>query len=539
MAQIDGAQGVSGSDETLAVLLRSLPNTPSGHRGWDGVDRLLLATLIDQTHQVGNEPATEAILLMNDDRGGLLRALTNSAPSFEASVVVTGSSIARESSTLPPFPPLCQLETFSDDVRLAHFCQTISESCPWVRFVASTEVPSNPSLVLMRISPVEAILRAQIVLLLGMRARGARFVVIAAGHDRLLPSKTKTLLGVLGPTQTRPGAHKSHAFVCRVDQLMPGDLPASVPGRVGEAFAIGDGSRSTGQAPIERRSIEQGSLKYGLINEGFIKQGLTQQGLTQQDLIEQGLTRQGLTQEGLTEERLIQQGSIQQELIQQELINELPVDVDAETLSFATGPYAFSSGRLDLGSRLLIEAVSKTKSFGLSAKGEPGRVADLACGNGVVGIMAHRAHKLGELHFSDVSYSAVALAERNATRYGIKRAEFKVDSGFDHYVGPRFDAIVLNPPFHHHGGVDEELGAQLFGAAHGQLRVGGELWVVGNRHLGYQKTLQVAFGDCRLVTAHPKFVVLVATRGATRLRTTQPTPRTGGPIFGQSAAQRP
>jgi 23S rRNA (guanine1835-N2)-methyltransferase len=451
MAQVDRAQGVSGSDETLAVLLRSLPNTPSGDPGWDGVDRLLLETLIDITHQVGNEPAAGAVLLMNDDRGGLLRTLTNSAPSFATWDAVTGSSMASESSTPPAFPSLRQLESFSDDVRLAHLCQTLAENYSWVRFVASTEVPSNPSLVLMRISPVEAILRTQINLLLGMRARGAQFVVIAAGFDRLLPSKTKTLLGVLGPTQTRPGAHKSHAFVCRVSQPMH------------------------------------------------------------------------------SEDGLIQQG----------LIDKMLVDVDGETLSFATGPYAFSSGRLDLGSRLLIEAVSKAKTFGLSAEGKPGRVADLACGNGVVGIMAHRAHRLGELHFSDVSYSAVSLAERNATRYGIQRAEFKVDSGFDHHVGPRFDAIVLNPPFHHHGGVDEELGAQLFSAAHGQLRVGGELWVVGNRHLGYQKTLQAAFGDCRLVTAHPKFVVLVATRGATRLRKAHAIPRTGGRILGQSAVQLP
>jgi 23S rRNA (guanine1835-N2)-methyltransferase len=135
-----------------------------------------------------------------------------------------------------------------------------------------------------------------------------------------------------------------------------------------------------------------------------------------------------------------------------------------------------------------------------------------------VGIMAQTVHPVGSVYFSDVSFSAVALAEANAKRHELQHAEFAVDNGFDRYVGKRFDSILLNPPFHHHGGVDEELGAELFAAAHGQLRVGGELWVVGNRHLGYQKTLQTMFGQCRLVTAHPKFVVLVARRGVTRLR---------------------
>jgi 23S rRNA (guanine1835-N2)-methyltransferase len=150
-------------------------------------------------------------------------------------------------------------------------------------------------------------------------------------------------------------------------------------------------------------------------------------------------------------------------------------------------------------------------------------------------VMAHLSHPIGSLYFSDVSISAVALAKRNAETHNVQHGEFAADTGFDHYLGPRFDAIVLNPPFHHHGGVDEELGAQLFASAYGQLRVGGELWVVGNRHLGYQKTLQSLFGQCRLVTAHPKFVVLVAQRGATRLRSPKAVPpRRDAEVLGQT-----
>jgi 23S rRNA (guanine1835-N2)-methyltransferase len=137
--------------------------------------------------------------------------------------------------------------------------------------------------------------------------------------------------------------------------------------------------------------------------------------------------------------------------------------------------------------------------------------------------MAHHAHKLSAVYFSDVSLSAVALAKENAGIHGMTSAEFAADTGFDHYRGARFDAVVLNPPFHNRGGVDEELGLELFVSAHSCLRVGGELWVVGNRHLGYQKSLQSLFGNCRLVTAHPKFVVLVARRGATRLRPRKPS----------------
>jgi 16S rRNA G1207 methylase RsmC len=492
MAHVGSTTEISRGEQLLA-LLGDLPLNDRGDRSWDGADRLLLESLNGQTPREEWDPASEALLLMNDEHGALIRVLTNASPSVEVSDAGAGSTIAATSADVSLFPPLLQIESLSDDVRVARLCQRLSENSPWVRFVASTEVPRNPSLVVMRVSPVEAILRAQIILLLGMRARGAQFVVLAAGLDRLLPSKTKTLLSMLGPTETLAGAHKAHAFVCRVGPSNPGNPAVSVADQVGQQDAAGDEPALSKQGPIEQGPIERGP-------------------------IDQGLSEQGS--------------------IERELVREMPVDIGGETLSFATGPYAFSAGRLDLGSRLLIEAIGKAKTFGRSAEGTPGRVADLACGNGVVGIMAHRAHKLGSLYFSDVSCSAVALAERNAIRYGIEHAEFNVDTGFDSYVGPRFDAIVLNPPFHHHGGVDEELGARLFSAAYGQLRVGGELWVVGNRHLGYQKTLQTAFGDCRLVTAHPKFVVLVAKRGATRLRATQVRPRTAGRTLGQSAVQR-
>ena len=44
------------------------------------------------------------------------------------------------------------------------------------------------------------------------------------------------------------------------------------------------------------------------------------------------------------------------------------------------------------------------------------------------------------------------------------------------------------------------------------LRAGGELWVVGNLHLAYEKHLKRVFGACDTVAANGKFAVLRATR---------------------------
>ena len=44
------------------------------------------------------------------------------------------------------------------------------------------------------------------------------------------------------------------------------------------------------------------------------------------------------------------------------------------------------------------------------------------------------------------------------------------------------------------------------------LRRGGELWVIGNRHLGYHVKLRRLFGNSEVVASDPKFVVLKAVK---------------------------
>ena len=48
--------------------------------------------------------------------------------------------------------------------------------------------------------------------------------------------------------------------------------------------------------------------------------------------------------------------------------------------------------------------------------------------------------------------------------------------------------------------------------ARAALVTGGELWIVGNRHLGYHAKLARLFRGVQQVAANPKFVVLKATK---------------------------
>lgn len=186
-----------------------------------------------------------------------------------------------------------------------------------------------------------------------------------------------------------------------------------------------------------------------------------------------------------------------------------PLSVPEYGLELAGGPNVFAREQLDAGTHLLLEQFARLP--------DAGRIADLGCGNGVLGIVARRLRPGAELHFFDESYQAVAAAQENWRRSVPEPdagppARFHVDDGLTHYAGEPFDLVLCNPPFHQAHVVGDQVARQMFTQSRRHLRSGGELWVVGNRHLEYHLKLRRLFGDCRQIAAHPKFVVLAATK---------------------------
>jgi 16S rRNA (guanine1207-N2)-methyltransferase len=74
------------------------------------------------------------------------------------------------------------------------------------------------------------------------------------------------------------------------------------------------------------------------------------------------------------------------------------------------------------------------------------------------------------------------------------------------------DLVLNNPPFHSHQATTDTTAWRMFSEARRALRPGGELWVIGNRHLGYHLKLRRLFGNSELVASDAKFVVLRAVK---------------------------
>jgi len=143
-------------------------------------------------------------------------------------------------------------------------------------------------------------------------------------------------------------------------------------------------------------------------------------------------------------------------------------------LTFTTDAGVFSRDGLDRGTEVLLEALPPLV----------GRVLDLGCGWGAVGVALGRKYPALDIVMTDINRRAVELARRNLAENGVQATVVQGD-GFAAVEGS-FDAIVTNPPIR----AGKAVIYGLFAQARDYLKPGGALYIVIRKQQGAPSALK-------------------------------------------------
>lgn len=170
---------------------------------------------------------------------------------------------------------------------------------------------------------------------------------------------------------------------------------------------------------------------------------------------------------------------------------------------FRTAPGMFSFDRIDAGSRLLAENLPQDLR---------GEIADFCAGWGFIAAQAAlRCPGIVRLDLYEADFEALEAARLNVRPQCAAPGFFWLDLAREE-VGRRYDAVLMNPPFHRGRAAEPELGAAMIGAAARALKPGGRLFMVANRHLPYEQALADAFSRHAEIVRDHAFKVLAARR---------------------------
>jgi 16S rRNA (guanine1207-N2)-methyltransferase len=156
------------------------------------------------------------------------------------------------------------------------------------------------------------------------------------------------------------------------------------------------------------------------------------------------------------------------------------LDHEALPETWVSYPGVFAHGRLDHGTRLLLDA--------LPALRKNARVLDYGCGSGVVGAVVRSRQPEVRLELLDIDAVALEAARENVPGCGLLLGDGLPPLS----IGP-FDAILSNPPFHRGKAEEPEMILRLLRESPSNLHGEGGLVLVAQRRIPLEEAMQMAF----------------------------------------------
>ncbi|MBI9097393.1 MAG: methyltransferase [Spirochaetaceae bacterium] len=190
-----------------------------------------------------------------------------------------------------------------------------------------------------------------------------------------------------------------------------------------------------------------------------------------------------------------------------EAINQFPVEYTPlnEPYKIINYPNLFAHGRLDPGTAFLVD------NFPFVANHK--HVVDLACGDGILALKAASKWPEAEILCVDESWLAVKSAKESLLKSSYtNRVDFKVTDVLEGVDKEWADLVLCNPPFHSNYSISTATALKMFRESAQVLKERGELFVVANRHLGYENQLSKIFSKAQVIKSNKKFSIIRAVK---------------------------
>ena len=147
-------------------------------------------------------------------------------------------------------------------------------------------------------------------------------------------------------------------------------------------------------------------------------------------------------------------------------LHKISFDINGLHISLWTDNGVFSKSRVDEGSFAFLKVLLP---LNLS-----GRILDLGCGYGTIGLTIALSNKEARVDLADINTRALALCEKNAKELGLSQNVTVLQSDIYQNIEGPYDSIVVNPPIR----AGKRVTYAMYEGAKQRLIDGGSLYIV-------------------------------------------------------------
>lgn len=195
-------------------------------------------------------------------------------------------------------------------------------------------------------------------------------------------------------------------------------------------------------------------------------------------------------------------------------LTELKKDMEIRTslmnkgFIFKTTWGLFCPEEIDVGTKLLLKAISEDENVLKTLDGSKPEVLDIGCGYGPIGIAIAKAFPTTSVDLIDKDFVAIEYSKKNAIENNTSNVAAFLSNGFSHVpADKKYSLIVSNLP----AKVSKEFFWILFGETFDHLETDGYFVVVVIKQLEImaRKNFNTLFGNSEVIARDKTYSVVV------------------------------